>query len=284
MIKKCGYIAIIGRANVGKSTIFNKLIGSKLSITSYKPHTTRYLITGIKTDDTTQFIYIDNPGYDSSLVKNNIIIMKKTFNIIHDVDVILFVIESNRWTYIEELLLNKIIMLNMSVSIILVINKVDSNSYDSTIINFKEELHNKKRLKFTDIVLISAKHGHQLMKLEDIIRRNLPMCDKFIYPNNMITNSSKEFIISEIIREKLIRMLGQEIPYQLSVTINSIININNIINIIATILVERRGQKIIIIGKKGEKIKNISIQARKDIEIFVSQQVFLKLWIKVREQ
>ena len=280
-VKKCGYIAILGRPNVGKSTLLNHQLGEKLSITCRKPQTTRHQIIGIKTTETVQYVYVDTPGiHTNNRNALNQYMNKAAVSLIQDVDVILFLIEPNKWTDIETEMLEK--LSKQKVPVIVVINKIDS-AKDKTII-----LPLIKKIATIDetfvVMPISAKYGKGLEDLDRIIAEQLPDND-FYYDEELLTDRSQKFLVSEIIREKLMRALGDEIPYQLTVEINQFKfdEIKRITDISATILVERSQQKAMVIGKGGHKLKEVGTASRKDIEKMLETKVYLQLWVKVKE-
>ncbi|WWO96867.1 MAG: GTPase Era [Candidatus Dasytiphilus stammeri] len=279
-ITYCGFISIIGKPNVGKSTLLNKLIGQKISITSNKKQTTQNRILGISTEDCYQSIYIDTPGYYKksklfSPVINSII--KKT---ISDVDIVIFMLAGTIWTAEDEEVLN--LLQDKKKSVILVINKIDiiyNKRFLLPHINFLKNQRN-----FLDIIPISALTGYNVDKLAKIIQNFLPSSNH-LYSSELFTDQPINFTISEIIREKLIRLLGAEIPYSLKVKMEKCY-VNKYKNwiIYAVIIVNRLSQKKIIIGINGNKIKMIGIQARADIEKIMKLKVYLKLWIKVKSE
>lgn len=274
----CGHIALIGRPNVGKSTLLNCLIEQKVSITSRKPQTTRNRILGIDTRSNYQFIFVDTPGINDS--ENNA--MNKYMNriassMINDVDVIIFlvdrlIINQQDKNIIEDLL-------NVTTPIILAVNKIDLIKNKERLLPHIDEL--SKILNCTDIIPISAKNNYNIDSLRDSIKSRLPVASH-CFDSDQVTDKSERFIASELIREKLIRNYGDELPYKIAVEINNFSLKNEIIHIDSTIWVERDSQKKIIIGKNGSNIKNVGIEARKDIEGMVEKKVMLKLWVKVK--
>ena len=280
-MKKCGYIAIVGRSNVGKSTFLNYITGHKLSITSRKPQTTRHQIKGIKIKNSVQYIYVDTPGFHRGQKVINRFMNKEAQNIIYDVNIILFFTEARKWNSTDDWVLNKLAKANKPV--ILVINKVDTLKKVCGNDHFK--VMASQKYEFSSVFLISSKHGHNISSLESKISEYLPQTDHFLFDVDQITDRPKIFTISEIIREKLIRSVGEEVPYQVTVVINDykIRKEKKLVEIYATIFVEQKGQKIMIIGGNGLKIKTIGIESRKDIELFLGSKVFLQLWVKVKE-
>jgi GTP-binding protein Era len=281
-MKKCGYVAIIGRPNVGKSTLLNHILKYKLSITSRKPQTTRHQITGIKTIKDTQFIYVDTPGLHQDEPRAiNRMMNKQASSVINDVDVILFVVEVGKWTTAEDWILQKLESVKMPV--ILAINKVDQLNDRHAAMAFEREIIQKH--DFAATFMVSAKQGHLINELEAKIETCLPQSEHFFYAEDQITDRSERFMMAEIIREKLMRTLGQEVPYQLTVEINKckLDESKQIMDVYATILVERSGQKAMVIGEKGQKLKKIGSEARHDMEFMLGKKVFLQLWVKVKE-
>lgn len=278
-ITYCGSIAIVGRPNVGKSTLLNQLLGQKISITSCKPRTTRHLITGIYTEGSYQAIYVDTPGLHSKETRiMNWLRHCTSKNAIYNIGLVIFVVEGSKWTFDDEVVLNK--LHDIHCPILLVINKVDNIKYKERLLPYMHFL--SEQMHFHDILPICAEKKTNINRLTDIVLRSLPE-NVHQFPNSWVTDRSYRFIISEMIREKLIRFLGDELPYTVTVVIEQLITDNKgSYNIYALILVRRYSQKKIIIGKNGSKIKKIGIEARKDIEILFDKHVYLKLWVKVQ--
>lgn len=275
---RCGYVAIIGRPNVGKSTLLNHILGVKLSITSRKPQTTRHQIMGIKTVEKGQFIFVDTPGIHSGGAKAiNRYMNKAASSVIHDVDVVLFLVQSLKWTDEDELVLNK--LKDIEAPVILVVNKVDQVSDKAKLLPYLSKISEK--FNFKNVIPISALQGDNLQQLEDNILGLLPIAPAF-FEGDQFTDRSIRFLVAEIIREKIVRELGDELPYQTTVDIELYKDEENITRIHALILVETKGQKIIVIGEKGAKLKSIGSKARKDIEALIDRKVFLQLWVKVK--
>jgi len=275
----CGYVAIIGRPNVGKSTLLNCILNRKLVITSHKPQTTRHRILGIKTVENTQYIYVDTPGIHKNAKKELQRYMNRTaICTIKGVDVIVFVIEANRWTYEDDLVLKK--MQNTEIPVILAINKVDKITDKTILLPKIEELSAK--MKFSAIIPISAMKNTQISALEEKVATLLPKSPHF-FPEDQFTDSSERFIVSEFIREKLMRLLGDELPYGLTVDIEKFEEKEKIIHIAALIIVEKSGHKKIVIGSKGGNLKKVGQLARQDIEKLLFKKVFLELWVKVKK-
>lgn len=274
----CGYVAIMGRANVGKSTLLNALLQRKISITSRKPQTTRFNILGIKTTGAHQFIYVDTPGLQPQEKRQlNQYLTKEALRMVNDVDVIVFVVEGLLWKKEDELVLEK--LRAASCPVVLVINKVDKIAAKAALLPHIQNLSAK--FSFAAIVPLSAAKGWQLSELEKVITPHLPE-SVWLFPPEQTTDRDQRFFIAEIIREKLTRLLGKELPYSLMVEVERMVEKKNILVINAVIFVETANQKIIVIGAKGEKLKQIGTLARKDLEKELTRKVFLELWVKVK--
>ena len=277
--KRCGYIAIIGRPNVGKSTLLNYILGMKLSITSRKPQTTRHQILGFKTTENVQAIYVDTPGiHQRRGTAINKYMNRAATSVLNDVDVILFVVQAKKWTDEDQAIIEKLKL--VSCPVILVVNKMDKLEDKKQLLPLIEEL--SSHFNFTEIIPVSALNGNNVEMLEQTIIPLLPENEHF-YPDDQVTDRSTRFLASEIIREKLTRELGQELPYTSAVDIDKYVEEKDIVHIHATIYVESNGQKAIIIGKKGARLKSIGTKAREDISRLVDSKVYLNLWVKVRE-
>ncbi len=275
---KCGYVAIIGRPNMGKSTLLNHMLGLKLSITSRKPQTTRHQILGVKTIDKGQFIFVDTPGIHGDGNKAiNRYMNRAASSVIHDVDVILFLVQALKWTEEDQLVLNK--LEQVDVPVVLIVNKVDKVSDKKKLLPFLSEISQK--YNFANVMPVSAKQGDNVQQLEDYLLTQLPVAPAF-FKNDEYTDRSTRFLTAEIIREKLVRELGNELPYQTTVQIESYKDEAKLTRVHALILVETKGQKIIVIGDKGARLKSIGTKARKDIETLIDRKVFLQLWVKVK--
>lgn len=276
--KRCGYAALVGRPNVGKSTLLNHILGQKISITSRKPQTTRHRILGIKTEAGTQTIYVDTPGIHSDQPRAINRQMNRTAtSVLQDVDVVVLLIDKLRWTAEDDLVLSHLAQVRAPV--ILAINKVDQLDDKEALLPFIEE--SSARYAFKDIVPISALKGSNLDTLESLIGNLLPAAEYF-FPEDQITDRNLRFIAAELIREKIMRQLGEELPYATAVEIEQFSQQDEVFHIDATILVERAGQKGIVIGKGGERLKKIGSDARQDMEKTFDSKVMLNLWVKVR--
>ncbi len=275
----CGYVAIVGRPNVGKSTLLNCLVGQKISITSRRPQTTRYSILGIRTEGPIQAVYVDTPGLHAKAKKElNRQLNKAASGVLQEVDVILFVIDSLKWTEDDELVLEKLQKINCPV--ILVLNKVDTLADKERLLPRLSEMQGY--YPFKTIIPISARKNVQVDVLIQEVNRLLPEGPHF-FAEDQVTDRTMKFIAAEIIREKLFRILGQEIPYAIAVQIESFKEEGNITHIHAIIWVEKDSQKSIVIGKGGALLKKVGQQARMDIEKNLEAKVNLKMWVKVRD-
>ncbi|TRO17154.1 GTPase Era [Ectopseudomonas mendocina] len=277
-VTRCGYVAIVGRPNVGKSTLLNHILGQKLAITSRKPQTTRHNMLGIKTEGDIQAVYVDTPG----LHKHNDKALNRYMNrsastALKDVDVVVFVVDRTRWTDEDQLVLEKV--QHVKCPILLAVNKADRLEDKSELLPHLNWL--AEQLPQAEIVPISALQGQNLDTLEKLVGERLPESEHF-YPEDQITDRSSRFLAAELIREKIMRQLGAELPYQITVEIEEFKQEGRILHIHGLILVERDGQKKIIIGDKGERIKRIGQEARKDMETMFDSKVMLNLWVKVK--
>jgi GTPase len=276
---KCGYIAIIGRPNVGKSTLLNHILGIKLSITSRKPQTTRHQILGVKTSEQAQFIYVDTPGIHGGGKKAiNRYMNKAASSVIHDVDVVLFVVRALHWTPEDQRVLE--LLESVKTPVILVVNKVDMVPEKDQLLPYLQMLGEK--FSFHNVLPVSALKGGNIAALEQCIQELLPL-NQPVFDEDSYTDRSLRFLAAEIVREKLIRELGKELPYESTVEIEKFSEEGALTEIHALILVESKGQKAIVIGAKGERLKSIGTKARKDLELLTGRKVFLKLWVKVKE-
>lgn len=275
----CGYVAIVGRPNVGKSTLMNHLIGQKISITSNKPQTTRHRILGIKTEAAYQAVYVDTPGLHLDAKKAVNRYMNRTVGTtLADVDVVIFVVEAGRWTAEDNNVLQR--LRDFTVPVILAVNKVDKFADKAQLLPLLQGLAQK--MAFAAIVPVSALKRNNLAELESVVAKHLPLSEPF-YPEEQITDRSERFLAAEIVREKLMRTLGQELPYALTVEIEQFKNEDGMLHIAAVIWVERASQKKIVIGKSGAALKKVGQQARVDMERLFDSKVFLQLWVKVKE-
>lgn len=280
LLSHCGYIAIIGRPNAGKSTLLNRLLGQKLSITSRKPQTTRHRILGVRTWPDAQLIYVDTPGlHEAGKQAMNRLMNRAALTALQDVDVVLFVVDELRWSDEEEYILDK--LRGMKTPVILVINKVDKLASRDALLPHMKMLSGL--YDFTAIIPVSARNGSNVEAVESQAKVLLPGAPQ-LFPDDQVTDRSERFIAAEIIREKLMRRLGQELPYALTVEIEQYAMHNDVLHISALIWVERMAQKAIVIGKHGGFLKETGKQARHDLEQMLGRKVFLKLWVKVKKK
>ena len=276
----CGYISIIGKPNVGKSTIINSILKKKISITSRKSQTTRNNILGIKTIGNKQMIFIDTPGMHIKSKKTmNKILNKSAQSTIEDSDLILFVIQRLSLDKEDKFIIEKLNEINRRT--ICVINKIDQIDHKGKLLPLIEEL--SLQYPFEEILLVSAKTKDGMSDLIETIQKYLPENNHIYDKNFQIENSEDKFMISELIREKIIRRLGDELPHDIFVKIDEINNKTNIVEVYATIYVNRQSQKQIVIGSEGKILKNIGEQSRIDIEDYLKKKVFLKTWVKVKK-
>lgn len=274
---RTGYVAIIGRPNVGKSTLTNRLVGAKVSITSRKAQTTRHRIHGVLTTDNTQYIFVDTPGFQTTHTNAlNRLMNRSVTSSFADVDVILLVIEAGRWGAGEESLLA---MLPEGKPVILVINKIDRWEDKGQLLPFITKLSTEHQ--FAEIVPLSAEKGMGTEALLKTLATYLPVMPP-VFDVDDITDRSERFLASEILREKLFRNLGEELPYGLAVEIEKFEQEGDLRRIFAAIIVDRSAHKIIVIGKSGERLKRISTDARRDMEKLFGGKVWLETWIKVK--
>lgn len=276
---KSGYVALIGQPNVGKSTLMNHLLGQKISITSRKPQTTRHRILGIKTTKKGQAIYIDTPGMHKNEKKALNRYLNRTADaILLEVDVVIWLIDGLAWQTHDQIILKKLKHANRPV--ILAVNKIDKVRDKESILSFFNEA--QKKAPFQEMIPISALKKINLERLETLIFERLPE-NGLIYPAEQVTDRPLRFLAAEIIREKLTRRLGDELPYALTVDIDRYEEQEQITKIYAIILIERESQKNIVIGKQGEMLKKVGIDARLDIEKLIKKKVYLQLWTKVKK-
>jgi len=274
---RCGYIAIVGQPNVGKSTLMNELVGVKISITSRKAQTTRHRITGVHTTVDTQFLYFDTPGFQTQYSN----ILNRTLNrtvttTLSMADVILYVIEANTFDAADKKIMA---LLPDNIPCILVINKSDIVKNKAILIPFAQKI--STMYSFSSVIPVSARLGFQLSNLQSEIRNYLPSRPK-VFEEDDITDRSEKFLSSEIIREKIFRFLGDELPYTTTVIIENFELEASLRRIFAVILVERIMHKMMILGKNGERIKKISTQSRLDMEKLFGGPVYLEVWVKVK--
>jgi len=281
---RCGTIAIVGRPNVGKSTLLNHLVGQKVTITSKKAQTTRHRITGIFTDTDAQFLFLDTPGFQKTHENAlNRVLNRTVTQAVADADVIVFAIEAGKFLPADELVLNA---LNTSdavanlVPIILVVNKIDRVEDKGKLLSFLNDI--TSRLTFAAVVPTSVKNKVTLEELKRAIKSRLPIAPA-VFAVDEITDKSERFMAAEFIREKVFRQVGEELPYSISVLIEKFEQEGNLRRIFATIVVDKSSQKAIIIGTKGERLKRIGTDARKDMEVTFAAKVYLELFVRVKK-
>jgi GTP-binding protein Era len=274
---RAGTIAIVGRPNVGKSTLLNRLVGMKLSITSNRPQTTRHRITGILTEPDAQLVFVDTPGFQNAHGGALNKLMNRTVtDTLGGVDVVVVVVEARRLTPEDKRLLP---LLPKGMPVILVVNKIDALADKAALLPFlggAAALHD-----FAELVPVSAAKGTQVKKLVEAIKKHLPEAPA-LYGEDEVTDRSERFLAAELVREKLFRLLGEELPYAVTVVIEKFETEGNLRRIHAGIVVDKPGHKAIVIGKGGEKLKQIGTQARIDMEKLFGGKVFLELWVRVK--
>jgi len=278
---RCGSIAIVGRPNVGKSTLLNHLVGQKVSITSNKAQTTRHRITGILTDANTQYLFLDTPGFQKTHQNAlNRVLNRTVANTASDADVIVFAVEAMRYTDADATVLKS---LPAEAKVILAVTKIDRETVKadkSRLMTWLAEM--QARHAFTAVVPLSVKNAATLTELKRAIRPHLPE-QAAIFGADDMTDKSERFIASEFIREKVFRQLGDELPYSVNVVIEQFQLDGTMRRIHATIVVEKQSQKAIIIGEKGERLKRIGTDARKEMEGIFGNKVYLELWVRVKK-
>ena len=275
---RCGFIAIVGRPNVGKSTLLNHLLRQKVSITSRKPQTTRHRILGINSDAEHQCIYVDTPGLHSNQQKALNKVMNNTVvSVINDVDLILFLIEKTNFNEGDHRVLE--LLSKTHTPVLLLINKIDLVKDKESLLPHINAL--SKQQDFNEIVPVSALGGHNLRKIEELVKSYLPRRE-FLFPEDQVTDRSSRFLAAELIREKVIRQLGDELPYEVTVEIENFQQQESILHIHGLILVDKPGQKKILVCKDGERLKRIGSSAREDMETAFETKVMLNLWVKVK--
>lgn len=274
---RTGFVAIVGRPNVGKSTLLNHVIGQKISITSRKAQTTRHRVTGIYTDAESQFVFVDTPGFQTQFRSVlNRAMNRAVTSALQDVDVVLFVIEALRFGPRDQQVLQ---LLPTNRPVVLVVNKVDTVEDKSRLMTFLTEM--QERFAFASIVPVSAEKGKNLDELLKAVRPHLPELPA-IYDEDDITDRNERFLAAEFVREKLFRQLGEEVPYTTAVEIEKYEMEGSLRRIHAAIIVDKSAQKAIVIGKGGEKIKRIATDARLEMEKLFGGKVYLELWVKVK--
>ena len=276
---RCGYVAIVGRPNVGKSTLLNRLMGQKLSITSKKPQTTRHHLLGIRNEPGAQVIFVDTPGIHGDEKRAiNRYMNRSAQAVLRDVDVIVFLLDRDEWTPDDDLVAGMVASVR-GAALIVVVNKIDLIRNKRNLLPLLQRL--QARFPAADIVPLSAESGDNVESLASIVVGHLPK-GPFLFPPEQVTDRSERFLVAEIVREKMMRQLGDELPYALTIQVDRFEDRGRTVHIDATAFVERDGQKAILIGKSGERLKRIGTDARRDMEALLGQKVMLNLWVKVK--
>lgn len=278
MTTRCGFVAIVGRPNVGKSTLMNHVLGQKISITSRKPQTTRHQVLGIHTENDVQMVFVDTPGmhrHEERAINRH---MNRAANsAIADVDAVVLVVDRTVWTDEDQWVLDK--LRKVDAPVILAINKVDQLDDKQVLLPHIQKL--AEQFSFAEVVPLSALKGNNLDTLTEVIAKRLPK-SLFHFPEDQITDRTERFMAAELIREKLMRQLGAELPYSMAVEIEQFKFEDRVLHIHGLILVERQGQKKIVIGDKGARIKKVGHDARLDMETLFDAKVMLNLFVKVK--
>ena len=278
MMTYCGYIALVGRPNVGKSTLLNCILQQKLCITSRKPQTTRHSILGVQTTGEHQFVYVDTPGiHQGSKKAINRLMNKSAHSTLRDVDVAVFVVDGTHWEEEDEFVFQMIA--HIGVPCILAVNKVDKIVDKMQLLPWLEQM--SKRHNFVAIIPLSAKTGKQVDELQEKLQGYLPE-GPHLFDEDQFTDRSSKFLCAELMREKIFRLCGQEIPYATTVEVESFKEEGDLIRIHLLILVDRANHKRIIIGDNGQKLKEMATNARMDMEKLLGKKVFLQCWCKVK--
>ncbi|MFO7641653.1 MAG: GTPase Era [Candidatus Competibacteraceae bacterium] len=276
---RAGHVALLGRPNVGKSTLLNRLIGQKVSITAPKPQTTRHVILGIQTLPETQIVYVDTPGLHRQRRRAlNRYLNRAAASVLGYVEVVVFLIEALRWTEEDQDVLRR--LESYSGPVVLAVNKVDRVADKPRLLPFLQELAGRR--SFAEVVPLAALTGDNVAALEQVITRLLPV-GEFLFPEDQITTISERFLAAELIREKLTRLLREELPYALTVEIERFVEEGRLARIHAVIWVERESQKGIVIGEGGATLREVGRQAREELERLLDRRVYLETWVKVRE-
>lgn len=276
---RCGTVSIVGRPNVGKSTLLNRLVGQKLSITAHKPQTTRHSIVGIKTEDDLQIIYVDTPGIhvDGKRALNQVL-NRTASSSLHDVDAVFMLVQAMVWNDDDQRTFE--LVCKSGTPFYLVVNKVDKITKKSDLLPFLTKLPTNDALK--DVLLISARSGDGVEQLETVVASHMPEAP-FQFGEDDLTDRSSRFLASEAVREQLTRFLNAELPYSITVEIEQFEETPKLLRIGAVIWVEKSSQKGIIIGKGGERLKEVGSRARQSMEVLFDTKVFLQLWVRVKE-
>ena len=274
---KSGYVSIVGKTNAGKSTLLNNILGQKIAITSRKPQTTRHRFLGIKTEGNHQIIFVDTPGFHSGQKRAlNQYMNKIATNAMRGVDIVLYVVDNLNWSEED---LERVQSISHETSIILVINKTDKLNDKNLLLPFIEE--RSKDSVFSHIIPISALKSIGVEELVGLVNDKLPL-GSHLYPEDQVTNISEKFLASEVIREKCINKLGDELPYRISVSIERFSELKKIIHIDSVIYVEKQSQKGMLIGQSGSRLKSIGTASRIELEELLDSKIMLKTWVKVK--
>ena len=274
---KSGYVSIVGKTNAGKSTLLNNILGQKIAITSRKPQTTRHRFLGIKTEGNHQIIFVDTPGFHSGQKRAlNRYMNKIATNAMRGVDIVLYVVDNLNWSEED---LERVQSISHETSIILVINKTDKLNDKNLLLPFIEE--RSKDSVFSHIIPISALKRIGVEELVGLVNDKLPL-GSHLYPEDQVTNISEKFLASEVIREKCINKLGDELPYRISVSIERFSELKKIIHIDSVIYVEKQSQKGMLIGQSGSRLKSIGTASRIELEELLDSKIMLKTWVKVK--
>ena len=275
----CGFVALVGRPNVGKSTLLNRILGQKISITSRRPQTTRHRVLGIRTSPSAQTIYVDTPGLHRGARRAiNRYLNRAARDALRDVDAAVLVVDALRWTEEDDLVLES--LRQAAIPVILAVNKIDRLADKSRLLPQLETLSGKYR--FEQIVPLSALRGDNVDALERAVELLLPESEPY-FPQDQVTDRSERFMAAELVREKLFRHLGQELPYGLTVEIERFKEEQGLTHINALIWVEQSSHKPMVIGRRGALLKQVGTEARRDMEAAFGRKVFLQLWVKVKE-
>jgi GTP-binding protein Era len=276
---RCGFVALVGRPNVGKSTLLNRLVGQKISITSRRPQTTRHRILGIRSGAGAQIIFVDTPGLHARQTRAmSRYLNRAAADSLQDVDVVVFVVEGTRWREDDDWVLEK--LEGVTCPVVVAINKLDRVEDKTALLPYLQSLAAKR--DFAALIPVCARTGEQLDALEAAVRSHLPQSPA-LFPADQVTDRSERFLAAELVREKLFRKLGEEIPYGLTVEIERFREERGILHIHALVWVEKSRHKAIVIGAGGERLRAVGREAREDMERAFGQKVFLQLWVKVKE-
>ncbi|MEI6382437.1 MAG: GTPase Era [Betaproteobacteria bacterium] len=282
LVQRCGLIAIVGKPNVGKSTLLNALVGQKISITSRKAQTTRHRITGIRTVNEAQFIFVDTPGFQTRHSNAlNRSLNKTVLGAVSDVDLVLFVVQAGSYNSADDKVLD---LLSGQVPVVLLANKLDQVHRRAELAPWMQDMG--RNYNFAELIPMSAKNSKDIERLLTLCKNYLPE-QPWWYGQDELTDKSEKFLVAEIIREKLFRLTGDELPYTSTIVIDKFEEekgrtVSRMVRIAATLVVERDGHKAMVIGEGGERLKRIGTEARQELEKLMDAKVFLELWVKVR--